>query len=126
MIDETLRTLALLIPHSDQRSRKWFKKLQRSSNLDPKAGKCGPLNSKGRQIGEFRYWRDRLVLLKQAFDDTEPQTIAQWWQDDRKKVQWYAFWVALLVLILTIFFGLIQSITGLVQAWASVYMLSHQ
>ena len=46
--------------------------------------------------------------------------IHSWWYDDRKKVQWYTFWVAALVLLLTIVFGLVQSVSGVVQAWAAV------
>jgi hypothetical protein len=41
----------------------------------------------------------------------------------RKRVQWYTFWVAVLVLLLTIVFGLIQSVSSVVQAWASVKAL---
>ena len=34
----------------------------------------------------------------------------------RKRVQWYTFWIAAVVLILTVFFGFIQSVSGVVQA----------
>ena len=68
-----------------------------------------------RQIRNFRYWRDRLIVLKQAFDDSEPHTVSQWWQDDRKKVQWYTFWVAILVLIITTFLGVVQCVEGVLQ-----------
>jgi hypothetical protein len=119
-LDETLGTLSLLIPPNDAKTSKWFKGKQKQFNLDPSAGCCGHLNSTARQIENFKYWRDRLVILKQAFDDSEPKTVKQWWNDDRKRVQWYTFWVAALVLILTVFFGLIQSVSGVVQAWASV------
>ena len=91
--------------------------------LDPKAASCGHLNNAARQIDNFQYWRDRHVILKQGFDDSEPKTIQQWWNDDRKKVQWYTFWIAALVLALNIVFGLIQSVTGIVQAWASIRSL---
>ncbi|KAL8701206.1 MAG: hypothetical protein Q9201_005030 [Fulgogasparrea decipioides] len=120
LIDETFRTLGLLIPSSDARSRKWFAKKQRILSLDTKAGSYGPLNASARQIEKFHYWRDRLVILKQTFDDSEPNTIASWWYDDRKMVQWYTFWVAAFVLLLTIVFGLIQSVSAVVQAWAAV------
>ena len=123
LIDETFRTLGLLIPSSDARSRKWFSKKQKELHLDPKAGSYGSLNASARQIDNFHYWRDRLVMLKQTFDDSEPQKLSLWWYDDRKKVQWYTFWVAALVLVLTIVFGLIASISGIVQAWAAVKAL---
>jgi hypothetical protein len=78
------------------------------------------LNAAPREVEKYRYWRDRLLTIEEAFDQAEPGTLSQWWFDRRKKVQWYTFWVAIVVLILTISFGLIQSITGIVQAWASV------
>lgn len=123
LIDETLRTLALLIPSNDSSSRKWFKRKQKILCLDGKAGSYGCLNASARQIDKFYYWRDRLVVLKQTFDDSEPNTIASWWHDDRKKVQWYTFWVAALILLLTIVFGLVQSVSGVVQAWAAIRAL---
>jgi hypothetical protein len=66
-----------------------------------------------------------MVILKQAFDDSEPRTVSQWWYDDRKRVQWYTFWVAALVLILTIVFGVTQTVSGIIQAWASVQGMHH-
>ena len=120
LIEETLHTLRLLLPSSDRCTCEWFKKKQKGLGLDSKAGSYPALNASARQIDKFHYWRDRLVVLKQAFDESEPNTIASWWYDDRKKVQWYTFWLAALVLLLTVVFGLIQSVSGIVQAWAAV------
>lgn len=104
----------------DKKSKAWFQKKQNDLSLDPKAGTYGPLNAAARQIENFTYWRDRLVILKQTFDDSEPHSLSSSWYDDRKKVQWYTFWIAALVLFLTILFGLVQSVAGVVQAWAAV------
>lgn len=70
-----------------------------------------------RQIENFVFWHDRLVILKGFFDEAEPSTLSEWWYDRRKKVQWYTFWVAAVVLILTVFFGLVQSVEGGMQVW---------
>jgi hypothetical protein len=66
-------------------------------------------------------WHDRIGILKQAFDEAEPSTIAQWWFDRRRRVKWYTFWVAALVLALTIFFGAIQCIEGGLQVYKAYY-----
>ena len=124
MIEETICTLRLLIPSADKISKTWFHKIQKENGLDPKAGSYGSLNAEERQIEHFKYWRDRLTVLKQTFDESEPKTISLWWYDDRKKVQWYTFWIAALILLLTIVFGLMQSVAGVVQAWAAVRSLS--
>ena len=125
LIHETIRTFRLLLPSNDVTSRRWFHKKRREVGLDPAAGSYMILNATERQTQSFHFWRDRLIVLKQAFDDSEPHTLSMWWRDDRKKVQWYTFWVAALVLLLTIVFGLTQSISGIVQAWAAVRAIQH-
>lgn len=92
-----------------------------SRDLDPKLVEVGHLNTHDRQIENFKYWHDRLVMLKQAFDDSEPSTLSQWWVDRRKRVQWFTFWVAILVLILTSVFGVVQCIEGGIQAYYTVH-----
>ncbi len=123
LIDETWRTLGLLIPSSEPHSRQWFRKKQERLHLDPRAGSYSSYSATARHIDKFSLWRDRLVVLKQIFDDSEPHTLTHWWYDDRKRVQWYTFWIAALVLVLTIVFGLIQSTAAIVQGWASVKAL---
>ena len=116
-----------MLPEHDKDVETWFEKQQEQVQkrgklpLDPKARECGQLKVEERQIETFSYWHDRLVILKQAFDEAEPSDIKQWWHDRRKRVQWYTFWVAAVVLGLTIFFGLVQSIEGGIQ----VYYAAH-
>ncbi|RDW91017.1 hypothetical protein BP5796_02182 [Coleophoma crateriformis] len=123
-VEETLRTLALLFPQTDRDTRNWFRKQSSIRNIDSKAMKCGRLRMQDRRIESFYYWHDRLVDLKQFFDEAEPSTISQWWFDRRKRVQWYTFWVAALVLALTVIFGLVQCVEGGLQAYKA-YHPSH-
>ncbi|KAH7371816.1 hypothetical protein BKA64DRAFT_689570 [Cadophora sp. MPI-SDFR-AT-0126] len=126
LVDETLRTLALLLPEHDKKVEKWFTsheaKLEkrRKLPLDPLARECGQLKVEERQIDKFQYWHDRLVILKQVFDEAEPRNIKQWWRDRRRRVQWYTFWVAAMVLALTVFFGTVQSVEGAMQVWLAM------
>ncbi len=120
LLVETLRTFALLIPPVRGKPNNWFQRQLRHRGLDPAAGVCQRLNSSEHEIDRFRYWRARLVLLKRTLDDIEPRSLSQLWHDDRKKTQWMTFWIAVLVFILTVFFGVIQSVAGIVQAWASL------
>ncbi|MDI1487117.1 MAG: hypothetical protein OHK93_006385 [Ramalina farinacea] len=126
LIDETIRTTSLLIPPVLGSPNPWFLRRQQASShspLDAAAGLCKRLNSTDRQIENFHYWRDRLVLLKRTFDEAEPRTVRQLWEDDRKRAQWFTFWVAVLVFVMTVVFGVVQSVAGIVQAWASVKAL---
>ncbi|PSN65960.1 hypothetical protein BS50DRAFT_525791 [Corynespora cassiicola Philippines] len=130
LAEETLRTLALLCPQSDRATKKWLRRLPKpivskwpsgrpAYILDPHLMRCGHLKTDDRQIEKFIYWHDRLVVLKQVFDETTPNNISQWWHDRRNGVQWYTFWVAIIVLSLTLMFGLIQSIEGALQVYGS-------
>ena len=126
LVDETIRSISLLVPPVLGEPNPWFQQQRKKTLIDAQAGVCDRLNSSERQIEKFMYWRDRLVLLKRTFDDAEPRNISQLWWDDRKKTQWFTFWVAVLVFIMTVFFGVIQSVAGIVQAWASVQSLKAQ
>jgi hypothetical protein len=99
----------------------WFKKLSSYVKIDPRLIKCGHLRADDRQIENFTFWHDRLVILKQVFDEARPSTLSQWWFDRRNGVQWYTFWVAILVLILTIFFGFAQCVEGALQVYKAFH-----
>ncbi|KAH8656919.1 hypothetical protein BGZ61DRAFT_434182 [Ilyonectria robusta] len=126
LAEETLRTLALLFPQSmsvssASRSSKhsWFRQLcdRQHDTVDKRLGRCGTLHMEDRQMENFKFWRDRIVILKQAYDETTPRTLSQFWHDRRNGVQWYTFWVALSVLALTIVFGVVQCVESGYQAW---------
>ena len=114
---ETLLTLTLLFPQKDASSRNWHKTLLNSGVVDHRLFSSSPLRTVDRQISNFHFWRDRMVILKQRFDEAEPGTVSQWWYDRRKGVQWYTFWIAAIVLVLTVFFGLVQCIEGALQVY---------
>ncbi|KAG7293477.1 hypothetical protein NEMBOFW57_003528 [Staphylotrichum longicolle] len=118
-IDETLRTLSLLFPQNDRRSRRWLRSQIAQHDLDPSLARCGNLRAQNRRFEHFRFWHDRLVILKQAFDESSPRGLRQWWNDRRNSVQWYTFWVAILVFVMTLFFGLVQSVEGALQVYLS-------
>ncbi|RBR25180.1 uncharacterized protein FIESC28_02088 [Fusarium coffeatum] len=59
-------------------------------------------------------------LLPKGLADETLQTLALLFpSSDEQTRHWYTFWVAVLVLVLTIFFGLVQSIEGALQVYAS-------
>ncbi|KAK3369341.1 hypothetical protein B0T24DRAFT_632406 [Lasiosphaeria ovina] len=125
LAEETLQTLAVLFPSSDRETKQWFAKLPPGDGrLDARILHCGRLKTDDRQIDRFKFWRDRLVMLKEVFDEAQPRTISQWWYDRRNGVQWYTFWVAVLVLVLTVVFGLVQSIEGGMQVYYSAKALT--
>jgi hypothetical protein len=60
-------------------------------------------------------------LLKQTYDDSTPTNLAQWWLDRRNGPQWYTFWVAILVLVITTFLGLVQCVESAIQVYKAYY-----
>jgi hypothetical protein len=121
LIQETLRTLTLLFPSHDKPTRKWFASLSSSPPVDQQLIRLGSLRLDDRQIETYQFWHDRLIILKQAFDEARPVKMSQWWHDRRNGYQWYTFWVAVFVLFLTVFFGMIQSIEGGMQVWKAFH-----
>jgi hypothetical protein len=106
--------------------RRWLSNFPSSLNIDPGAIECGHLKTDDRQIERFVYWHDRLVTLKQVFNEAQPKNLSQWWHDRRNGVQWYTFWVAILVLGLTLIFGLTQCIEGALQVYIAYKALPSQ
>jgi hypothetical protein len=125
LLEETLDTLALLFPTSDKKIESWYRKISRLAPapllLDQKVTRCGQLRLEKRRVEHFKFWHDRLVILKQEFDHSRPSTLSQWWVDRRNSVQWYTFWVAVFVIFLTIFFGLVQSVLSALQLYKAYH-----
>lgn len=121
LLDETLRTLTLLFPPHEPSTETLIQKLDENNLVDKQLTSCTPLRLGDRQIETYVFWHDRLILLKQAFDQSRPATLSQWWHDRRNGVQWYTFWVAVVVLFLTIFFGIVQSVEGALQVYKAYH-----
>lgn len=117
LLDETVQTLALLIPQGNTDCKRWCDRQQKLNlnKLDVKVWGLTLHLREGRELGSYKYWGERLNVLHRAFDGSQPKSPGQFWKDRRNKVQWYTFWIAVLVLVLTIVFGLIQSVTGILQ-----------
>jgi hypothetical protein len=119
LLEETLQTLALLIPCFSTKCKKWFDKARKTTQipLDIKAREQ-MLGTRGRNLSKYAYWGERLSLIKQAYDESEPKRLSQWWSDRRNGARWYAFWGAIvLVIFLTTIFGTIASVTGIMQVY---------
>ncbi|PMD31780.1 hypothetical protein L207DRAFT_441732 [Hyaloscypha variabilis F] len=123
---ETIRTLALLLPRRDAYVRSWLQKQQRlmelHNRIDRQAASEGRLKAAERQITKFVFWHDRLVILKQAFDESQPKNLRQWWNDRRNPVQWYNFWFAVALIVgLTVFFGVAATVEGAIQVYKAYH-----
>ncbi len=84
--------------------------------MDPQAGNQ-ILHLEGRLPRTYKYWGERLSIIKNALDEAEPSTLYQWWTDKRKGVQRWTFWLAAIALLLTVFFGLAQTLLAACQVY---------
>jgi hypothetical protein len=108
VIDETMLSLRLLFPDWDPYTSKFFNKIDQNT-----LGEDGVYPERI-YLTNFHYWRDR--LLEVCFEyQSPPSAWRQIWTDRRNRLQWYTFWLAVAIFILTIVFGLISSITACMQ-----------
>jgi hypothetical protein len=111
-------TLALMFP-KEKKIEQWYRRKGRAGQLDFLALNAGrPVRS----IESYSYWRDRLVLLKEAFDDARPRTLLQLWHDRRDTAKWLDTTGVYIAIGLTLLFGLLQSIEGALQVYAAFRM----
>jgi hypothetical protein len=125
LAEETLQTLALLFPCNDKNTLRWLSSEKQrhdsTTNLDPELLKCDRIALENCYAEKFEFWRDELMTLKAKFEEPRHASIGNLWWDDRKKVPWYTFWIAVLALGLTVFFGLVQSIEGAIQVYKAYH-----
>ncbi|RJE17757.1 hypothetical protein PHISCL_09906 [Aspergillus sclerotialis] len=120
LLDETERAIALILPSTNIQCRKWIRKAREEDSLDLEAGTTAVVN---RNLESYEFWRPRLLAVIEEYDRTEPTSLKQWAVDKRRPNQRYTFWIAATALALALVFGLIQSVTGILQV--IVAMESH-
>jgi hypothetical protein len=72
-----------------------------------------------RNLDHYNIWKERLAIAQYTYDKSKPGRLRQWWFDRRRKMEWATFWVAVVVFFLTLLFGIISSVTGILQVYAS-------
>lgn len=108
------RSLALLFPIWDEGTAAFLERENKSFNS------YGPFeNAQSLSLMDFEHWRDRLLELHEDIFLSPPLSWAQLWRDRRNPQQFWTFWVALAILILTV----VSTVGIVVQAWASVVSL---
>lgn len=116
-LDETLRTLYLLYRPLEVRKARRNRKYMESrldADLELAMGQRAVF-----ELRNFPYWHERLWEIQKMYDSKTPSGLAQWWFDRRDRVQWATFWTAFLVFVLTVIFGVISSVTGVMQVYAA-------
>jgi hypothetical protein len=106
VLDEYLKTMNLLFPSWDIKTHKFLKKKGQTFGMEGPVDYPGPL-----YLSDFHFWRDRLSTLYTEFC-SPPPSMTQLFNDRRNVLQWYTFWFAVLIVGLTVIFGVISSVTA--------------
>jgi hypothetical protein len=106
---ETLRTLDLLFP-MDKSTKTYLEKAGHTFNRTHTH-----YARRAEDITEFHYWRKAVAELHDVFNRT-PSKPYQLWHDRRNPMQWWTFWLAALIALLTVVFGIISSYIAFKQA----------
>ena len=109
LVAETVQTLDLLFPFGKESTRKYL-----DENSQTFYRTSSPDLSRPTDFQEFHYWRKRLIELHDVYND-KPKSILQMWYDRRNPIQWWTFWLAAAIAIITIIFGVISAYTGFKQ-----------
>ena len=109
LVSETIRTLDLLFPFGKESTQKYLDETSQSFHRTSSRNL-----SRATHFGEFQFWGKRLMELHEVFNEA-PRSILQMWYDRRNPIQWWTFWLAAFIALLTVLFGVISSYTGFRQ-----------
>jgi hypothetical protein len=112
ILAETQRTIDLLFPTAALKESKRMKRLSEMNFVDIELAEPG---QRPRDLSLYPTWRERLSLIQEAYDDSRPKRLKQWYWDRRRRNEWATLWIAVIVFCLTVVFGVISSVTGIMQ-----------
>jgi hypothetical protein len=116
VLEETQETLELLFPTMNLKDSKRTRRLRDRDNVDIEAARDLPAAT---ALSHYKHWGERLAIIQQAYDNARPKKYRQWWFDRRNRVEWATLLVAVIIFFMTLVFGVISSVTGIMQVYAS-------
>lgn len=122
---ETQATIDLLFPVSQHRALQRRRKLSEKNGLDLEVGPLGTDNGEpDRDLDAYNYWGARLVAIEEAYQQSRPGRLKQWYYDRRDKDSLTTFWFAFGAFVLAFVFGLISAITSILQTYKAYHPAS--
>ena len=102
----------LLFPTAALKEQRRIRRISEKNFVDIELAEPG---QRSRDLALYPTWRERLSLIQEAYDDSRPKRLKQWYWDRRRRNDWATFWIAVVVFCLTVVFGIISSVTGIMQ-----------
>ncbi|KAJ8122143.1 hypothetical protein O1611_g9916 [Lasiodiplodia mahajangana] len=123
VITETIKSLDYLFPAFDSRTQSYLMREENEHiNLaDENGGRRGDRPS----IKEFAFYHERLMDIAYEFTNP-PRDLKSIWKDRRNPVQFFIFWIVLLIFIVTVVFGVVASVLAGLQLGAALNLPSRQ
>ncbi|KAF9893675.1 hypothetical protein FE257_009843 [Aspergillus nanangensis] len=112
LIQETLATFGLLLPIANRHCTNWLCAEMDKHGLDRNIVYRTGVS---RSVADYAHWQSRLLIIAEWYDRSRPATLRQWWHDRRDTDQWWGFWLIVVGIFLTVVFGFIQAVTGIIQ-----------
>ena len=121
MLQETIWSLNLLFPPNEKETDKFLQRLDHDFHDHPPFTRSADVVD----LTKYTYWHERLSRLRHIFA-TKPRNFRKALVDDRDTLQLYTLWTAVIIFLLTIVFGLITSVTALIQTRVALQTLRLQ
>ncbi|EYB27139.1 hypothetical protein FG05_04870 [Fusarium graminearum] len=119
-INETVRTVHLFLPktphgYASSKYLTWFH--HKHGEIKSWQRSLTSLNTPtvSRLYNDYPVWNQRLAWVLEASKNQPNMGIKRIWQDDRDLSLWWTRWALITAVFLAVVFGLIQSITGIIQ-----------
>ncbi|KAH7152617.1 hypothetical protein EDB81DRAFT_789392 [Dactylonectria macrodidyma] len=119
-IHETMRSVWLFFPLNDYGLMEhdyfeWFdSRGQCTPDEESLLGDCRREPSP-RTLTEYGAWRHQLAYALEVSKNQPSWSLRRCWYDDRDQALWWTRWSLIMAVSLSVIFGLIQSITGIIQ-----------
>lgn len=115
-LEEVRRTFRLFFPTEAVKDAKRTRKIAAKYHVDLEA----QVQLQDRlNLSRYQYFGERLAAIGKEYNATRPTRLRQWWYDRRNRVEWVTLLVAVTVFILTLIFGIVSSVTGVMQVYAA-------
>jgi hypothetical protein len=119
---ETQSTIDLLFPVALEPLSTRRRHISTKHHVDLEVGDLGTETGEpARELSAYAYWGARLAAVDDRYQSSNPQRLKQWYYDRRDKKSWTTFWFAMTAFVLAVIFGLISSVTAVMQTWKAYH-----
>ncbi|KAI1615001.1 hypothetical protein EDD37DRAFT_400215 [Exophiala viscosa] len=119
---ETQATIDLLFPVGENKLFRRRQRLSLKNFADLEVGELPTVTGEpDRELHLYRYWGHRLAIIDDKYQTSKPGRLKQWYYDRRDATSFTTFWFTLLAFILAFIFGLISTVTSIMQTWKTFH-----